>query len=111
MQLLLRNVFDISAINDVVILIRLRDLSFMTVFLWFLYVIFIYRGYRILNTFSGIIWAFLAIIVLNCGVGYIKFDQPLLLGFQVQRDIFAGLWMFLAINTLVYRGKFEKKEI
>lgn len=112
-QLLLRNgFFDLYAINDPVLgAIRLRDLSFFAALAWVVYVEFVNKGWKIRTTFTGLIRTFLCIILINCAVSYFIFGQPLLLGFQAQRDIFAGFSMFLALNTLLFRHIITKHKI
>lgn len=113
LQLLLRNgFFDAFAINDPLIgSIRLRDISFIVALVWTVYVEFVHKGWKIRTTFSGLIRAFLCIIIFNCFVSNYIFGQPIALGFQAQRDVFAGLFMFLALNTLVSRGLITKNEL
>ena len=113
LQLLLRNgFFDIFAINDPLVgSIRLRDVAFIAALAWTLFVEIIYKGWKIRTTFSGLIRSFLCIIIFNCFVSNYIFGQPVTLGFQAQRDVFAGLSMFLALNTLVYRGRITKNEL
>lgn len=110
--LLRSGVFDMFEINNPVFgNVRIRDLYFIIEILWFGYVFFTCKGYKIRTRFNGIIWSFIGIIIINCFVSNAIFDQPLLLGLQAQRDIVSGFCVFLAIDSLLYYNKISKKAL
>lgn len=105
LQLFLRNGFcDIWGANDFVFgSIRLRDLSFMVAVIWSASIILTHKGYQIKNDFSKIMWCGIGLVFVSCFASYLFFSQPISLGIQAQRDIFAGYLMFFSINILVQK--------
>ena len=112
-MLLLRNGFFDLLSQDALIFqsFRLKDVTFVVEIAWVVYSLFIFKGIKCKNTFYGLIWSILLIIMFSCVICYIIFDQPISLGFLAQRDIFSGYACFFSISTLLYKKKISKNEL
>ena len=106
------NIFDLFSTNGFVIGgIRSRDLFFIVSVLWSLFILLKYKGFKYRTSFNVEIFSFFIIILISCFTAWFYFNQSLLLGFQAQRDIFAGFLFFLAVDTLINCNKISKEKL